>query len=216
MIFVAQFNLAELASAGTELDLPKSGQMYFFFDPGWYRSRGPSACVFSLNASELELEPAEFPEDVLEHHRMPGSAVEIAPMSHLASSLLLVNGFRSWATGEERAMFDEYKQVLLQFREPRHHLGGAATHTQDEVEIDLEIRSRRMAGRIRWDADGPQLYTDKMYLASRKNWRCLLQIDTDERAGLIWGDMGTLFFGIKTEDWKRGDFSKVEAGMQCS
>jgi uncharacterized protein YwqG len=29
------------------------------------------------------------------------------------------------------------------------------------------------------------------------NWRLLLQLDTDDAAGMKWGDVGTLYFWIK-------------------
>lgn len=45
--------------------------------------------------------------------------------------------------------------------------------------------------------------------------RQLLAIDSDDRAGWMWGDSGLLYFGITTEDLKAGRFDGTVFEMQC-
>ena len=48
-----------------------------------------------------------------------------------------------------------------------------------------------------------------------KDWRLLLQIDSDENCEMMWGDVGRIYFWIKTEDLKNRDFEKVWLILQC-
>ena len=41
------------------------------------------------------------------------------------------------------------------------------------------------------------------------NWRLLLQLDTDDEAGMMWVDEGRLYFWIHEKDALAGDFSKA-------
>ncbi|MDP3853118.1 DUF1963 domain-containing protein, partial [Phenylobacterium sp.] len=47
------------------------------------------------------------------------------------------------------------------------------------------------------------------------DWRLLLQLDTDDEAGMMWGDVGSLYFWIRERDARIGDFSKVWMILQC-
>jgi uncharacterized protein YwqG len=49
-----------------------------------------------------------------------------------------------------------------------------------------------------------------------RRWQLLLQLDSDDYAGIMWGDEGKLYFYIDEEALGKGDFSRVRAVMQCS
>ena len=43
-----------------------------------------------------------------------------------------------------------------------------------------------------------------------------MQLDShEEEAGMMWGDMGRLYFWIKRADLARRDFSEVVQFLQC-
>jgi uncharacterized protein YwqG len=66
---------------------------------------------------------------------------------------------------------------------------------------------------------GPEGYQDPRRAAleaSAKDWKLLLQLDTDDDTGWMWGDVGTLYFWIREQDAARADFSKVWMVFQCS
>ncbi|MBW8733189.1 MAG: DUF1963 domain-containing protein, partial [Asticcacaulis sp.] len=48
-----------------------------------------------------------------------------------------------------------------------------------------------------------------------RDWRLLLQLDSDDEAGMNWGDGGILYFWIRTTDLAAKDFSKVWMIAQC-
>ncbi len=48
-----------------------------------------------------------------------------------------------------------------------------------------------------------------------ENWRHLLQLRSDENAGLEWIAYGTLYFWIREQDLRNCEFSNVWALFQC-
>jgi len=48
-----------------------------------------------------------------------------------------------------------------------------------------------------------------------RDWRLLAQIDSDENAGVEWGDRGRLYFWIREADLERRDFSNVWMILEC-
>ena len=51
--------------------------------------------------------------------------------------------------------------------------------------------------------------------AARDSWRLLLQVDSDEAAGMMWGDSGMLYFWIRDDDLAARRFERVWCVMQC-
>jgi uncharacterized protein YwqG len=51
--------------------------------------------------------------------------------------------------------------------------------------------------------------------AGAAEWKLLLQLDTDDDTGWMWGDTGTLYYWIRESDARRGDFSNVWFSYQC-
>ena len=45
-------------------------------------------------------------------------------------------------------------------------------------------------------------------------WRLLLQIDTDEDVGWMWGDSGRVYYWIREQDLRAGRFEKVWSVLQ--
>ncbi len=49
-----------------------------------------------------------------------------------------------------------------------------------------------------------------------KDWRFLLEVGSDDNAGLEWTGYGTLYFWIREEDLRHRDFHNVWALFQCT
>ena len=47
------------------------------------------------------------------------------------------------------------------------------------------------------------------------DWQLLLQIDSDDSLGTMWGDAGRIYFWIREQDLKNRDFAKVLLVLQC-
>lgn len=47
------------------------------------------------------------------------------------------------------------------------------------------------------------------------HWLLLLQLDSQDEAGMMWGDMGRLYFTIKQSDLESSSFNNVSMNWQC-
>ncbi|NOT29697.1 MAG: DUF1963 domain-containing protein [Planctomycetes bacterium] len=66
------------------------------------------------------------------------------------------------------------------------------------------------------DSSGYQEPRAKELEAGQTEWRLLLQLDSDERAKMMWGDAGRLYFWIRESDLCEHDFDKAWLILQCS
>ena len=49
-----------------------------------------------------------------------------------------------------------------------------------------------------------------------KDWRLLLQVDTDDDAEMMWGDCGRLYYWIRQQDLQARDFDRSWMVLQCT
>jgi uncharacterized protein YwqG len=47
------------------------------------------------------------------------------------------------------------------------------------------------------------------------DWHLLLQVDSEQAAGMMWGDVGRLYYWIRSKDLKAGNFDNVWLVLQC-
>jgi uncharacterized protein YwqG len=48
------------------------------------------------------------------------------------------------------------------------------------------------------------------------DWRLLLQVDSEEHAGMVWGDAGRLYYWMRTQDLVARRFDQAWLVLQCS
>jgi uncharacterized protein YwqG len=114
------------------------------------------------------------------------------------------------ALGLSEAELDAYDE-LCRRRDggcPRHRIDGFPAMIQSDA-MELECQ-QDLEGRSSSRFDDAELE------AARRDWRLLLQIDSDDDLDVMWGDGGTLYFFVREEDARRGDFSRVRVHAQCS
>ena len=97
---------------------------------------------------------------------------------------------------------------------PRHQVGGYPSPIQnDGMELEAQLASNGIY------VGGPDGYSDARVAALEAgagDWRLLLQIDSDENAGIMWGDTGTLYAWVREQDARAGDFSRVWIVLQSA
>jgi uncharacterized protein YwqG len=65
----------------------------------------------------------------------------------------------------------------------------------------------------------PSGYNDPRAEGLKKDanqWILLFQIDSIDKAGMMWGDVGRVYFWIKKDDLEKKDFDKIWFVLQCS
>lgn len=67
----------------------------------------------------------------------------------------------------------------------------------------------------RYDMNG--LEKRKQIMNSAVKWRLLLQIDSEEgKTGMMWGEVGRIYYWIHEDDLAKLCFDRVIYEMQCS
>lgn len=92
---------------------------------------------------------------------------------------------------------------------PSHQVGGHALPEQSAVEMDLAAAALHRSGVAEIDYESPE------FEAHERGWKLLLQVDTDDDADMMWGDVGKLYFLIQPADLEAGNFGDVGFTWQC-
>jgi uncharacterized protein YwqG len=83
----------------------------------------------------------------------------------------------------------------------------------DEMELECQLVSH---GLYCGDSSGiPEPGRRRDFATGPKDWRLLLQIDSDDDLGVMWGDAGILYFWIREEDARAARFDQAWVVLQC-
>ncbi|MDF2630370.1 MAG: hypothetical protein K0R39_4201 [Symbiobacteriaceae bacterium] len=188
LAFLAQVNLAETASYDEDGLLPKSGMLYFFVDAEEPYGFGPAdRSRWQVIHSEAvpSAGPSDAPEDLPEESIYKAWAVTFEAQwtlppydSPMAEPLHL--------TTEETVAYFEATDV-----ETIHRLLGHPQQIQGFVPYEVAMAEQGLFHSSLWDTDG-----GRAARAQYQDWVLLLQLDSDNATGMMWGDVGRLYFYI--------------------
>jgi uncharacterized protein YwqG len=194
---VAQLELAELHAAGGPEWLPPEGRLLFFYElehGAWGLSAsdaGSSVVIHDTGPPVAAQEPEDLPEDA----RLPPHPVAFVQGLSMPTEERVGVDWTGLDAVSEQAL--EHALAELAPPSPAHQVAGYPLPVQDD---GMEAECQRVAKR-------PGLLSD---------WRLLLQLDTDEEAGMMWGDVGSLYFWVREQDARAGDFSNIWMILQCN
>jgi uncharacterized protein YwqG len=213
--FLAQIDLAE-ANRALASFLPSSGRLYFFYDQDqgvWGfdpKDRGGWRVLFTDESS------ASFTERPAPAGMDPDCLYQAKPVSlHRIEALP-----DSARLPKSVALDDDDSDTYFSLREEafagmtHHQMLGFPIAVQND---DMEDECQLVANGIY--VGNPEGYRDPRVpeLRSQPNdWKLLLQLDSDDDTGWMWGDVGTLYFWVRESDAQQRDFSKVWMIFQCS
>ncbi len=215
LAFLAQIDLSTIQAVHSLSGLPNKGILYFFydqeqstwgFDPA---DRGSWRVLYEAGSRDLRraVPPDELSADFIYHEKRvtPIPILSLPSYERLRVDLTTVS--------EEMLNAAEKLRTETARGEPEHQIGGFPNPVQgDEMELECQLATN---GLYCGDASG---YEDPRASELRKGaseWRLLLQIDTDDDTGMIWGDCGRLYFWIRAMDLATKDFSSVWMVLQC-
>jgi uncharacterized protein YwqG len=210
LTFLACLDLASLQAAAPVPWLPASGRLLFFYDaekqPWGFdpKDRGSWTVMLASEGAPAAGPPETTP--ALTRHPVTFRRIDSYP---------------SWERPEVSALnlTDAESEILIDASDavfgkaPHHQVWGFPDPVQgDEMELECQLVSN---GLYCGDSSG--------YLGSRaselrdgaKDWRLLLQMDTDDHLGVMWGDGGILYFWIREEDARAGRFDQAWVVLQC-
>ena len=216
LAFLAQIDLAEIGQQTVVPDLPDRGLLHFFYDQeqstwGFSPDDRGSWQVF-YSPDDVQVTRVDPPAGITEFGRFAEKLVEFQDVMTYPSLDRLDE--------QPMQMSDETWDEADHFRArdfadlPRHQLGGLPNPVQgDAMELECQLASNGI------DVGGPDGYKSPRAQAltpGAADWVLLLQLDTDDDTGMMWGDVGTLYFWIRKDDLTARKFSECWMVLQCS
>ncbi|HJS85803.1 MAG TPA: YwqG family protein [Acetobacteraceae bacterium] len=200
--FIAQIALPDLAPYAASRVLPTTGLLSFFsdaeqlaagYDPG---DRGGWLVTYT-DAAPRALRRTPRPGG----DSFAACAVRFAPevtlpmLDVLRAEFDLTDGEVEayWALDRRVYPPDGSGQVI-------HRLLGHPQPIQDDMRTTLQFAA---------SVPGPPA-------AGAADWRLLLQVDSDDAARMMWGDVGRLYYWLPAAALARRDFSAAWLILQCS
>lgn len=225
LAFIAQFDLAEIhVVQPLDADIPVTGRLLFFFDAqqqpwgfrpgdaaGWKvlydtttpaalvratppPSPGPPGMVAGFRAlrcrGRTALSPV--PEDEVTLPRLARSDPDHAALA-------------SW--------YEDLNSDLLDRTDWRAHQAGGHP---DQIQGGMQLECQLVSNGIDRGGDRPGDRTEIARLAEgAEDWLLLMQIDSDDRNGMLWGDSGMLYVWIRRDDLRARRFDRSWVILQC-
>jgi uncharacterized protein YwqG len=215
LAFLAQINLTKIANIPCSIELPQSGWLLFFCDPlleGWGHNpddRGSSHVAFvQADANTLVRQP--LPKDMPDAGRFGTATFTYKQVPTRPDPWSIWINELKPSADERFDLADELEDDTKNFAGMYHQIGGHPNPVQDAMEVDCQLI-----------ADGieslpPYGSAERKALEARAaQWRCLLQLDSDDEIGWAWHDEGRLFFWIKEEDLRKHRFGESWLIIQC-
>jgi uncharacterized protein YwqG len=217
LAFLCQLDLHEIPERCIRNGLPAAGVLYFFynqeqetwgFDP---KDKGSWQVIYTASASQECVErpaPALLASDY------------IYPEKHLMFTP--VETYPDWQDERINALdlsdsqSDEYIDMCSAVfqNQPSHHLFGYPDPVQgNDMDLECQLVS---SGLYCGDATGYNDTRAKQLESGRSDWLLLLQLDSDDDAGMMWGDCGMLYFWIRQSDLAQARFDSCWMILQCS
>lgn len=217
LAFIAQLNLAEVVLYDTEQLLPGTGILYFFYDAdqeiwGFDPKDFGGWKVIYFDGDQNTLQRMDFPEGFPEHARYQACGIDIKNEPSLPALESVYIEELNLAEEESDAYSEITGVEVENDNDFNHKLLGHPCQIQDDIQLECQLVSN---GLYCGDSSGYEDPKRAILEKSVKDWRLLLEINSDDHAGMMWGDSGRLYFWIKDTDLKKRQFDKVWMILQC-
>jgi uncharacterized protein YwqG len=217
MAFLAQINLRQFAQFPCAGVLPKEGWLVFFYDAEqstWGfdpQDKGSWAVVFIPSAGAV-LRRRGVPSGKLRNgfYKLCGvESHEIVTLQPWGS--LAIDGLQLSRT--ETDAYLELDSIVYADAKISHQLLGYSQPIQSDMQLECQLVSH---GLYCGNQTGYNDLRAKELAKGAGDWMLLFQLDTDDDAGMMWGDVGRLYFWVNRQDLAKRDFDKCWMILQCS
>jgi uncharacterized protein YwqG len=217
LAFLAQLRMEDSASCDAEGVLPKQGHLFFFYDSSqeaWGfdpKHRGMSKVFHSAG---VPLVRTAAPRRLADACRFKSCALRFARAWSLAGFIQRKSAGLDLSEKEEEGCDDLEESIgrEIGIEGTRHQLLGRADPVQNEMELECQLASNGVY------CGNPEGYRDPRAKNLKKgaaDWRLLLQVDSDDTAAMMWGDLGRVYFWIRKQDLAQRNFDGVWTILQC-
>ena len=216
MALLAQLRMQDAAPYDPDGRLPKSGMLYFFYeakDQKWGfdpKHRGHWKVIYhdgDLAGLQITTPPDNLPEESRFQECKVAFSNEITLPSWESKDVEPLN-----LSEAERDGYMDFPGPIVAKAGRSIACWDIPNQIQGEMKFECQLASN---GIYVGDSTG---YTDPRLPALEKgadDWQLLLQIDSDDPLGMMWGDTGRVYFWVRKQDLARKDFSNVWLSLQC-
>jgi uncharacterized protein YwqG len=213
--FLCQLDLSDIPELPDNYGMPTSGYLYFFYDQEqstWgFDPKDKGSWHITYVEHDKKLIKSELPTGMDKFFVYHEKTVEFSR----------IDTYPDWQ--DERlnklnltdAQIDKYIALCSSVfqNEPAHQLFGHPLPVQgNDMDLECQLVSN---GLYCGDPSGYKNRKAKKLAAARTNWILLLQLDSDDDAGMMWGDVGKLYFWIRKQDLKEKRFQNAWMILQC-
>lgn len=211
--FIAQVSLADVAPHESEGLLPRDGLLSFFYDAvtqnawGFDPADGGSAAVIYTPASATT-ERREPPADLSDEGVFktiglrPQAELTFAPWESFDVERLGMSRDEGFAYAE---LFDDQDDMI-------HRLLGHPDPVQGDMQVECQLVTN---GLYCGDSTGYEDPRAKELRDGAAEWRLLMQVDSQDEADMMWGDVGRLYYWIRHSDLLARDWDLSWLILQC-
>lgn len=213
--FLARLSLADIRSAHEVDWLPRTGALLFFYDviktPWGFdpKDRGSWSVLLVPDLVDPVATTDSGPDEScfpIPHRSVSFRKTEAFPTS--AHALFEARSL----SAEACDAYDELTHELMGDG-PLHQVSGFARPVQDD---DMELQCQLVShGLYCGDATGYEDARAEELEPGATHWKLLLQFDSDDDLGVMWGDCGMLYFWVEAEAARAGRFENVWVVLQC-
>lgn len=216
LAFLCQLDLSMLPQEYSRHPLPRTGMLYFFYDQvqstwGFDPKDKGSWQVLYTPANVDECVEREAPDGLDTEYLYSEKFITFSIVDSFPD--IQDAHIEAFQLTDEQA--DEYIRLRAAAfgKQPAHQLFGYPSPAQGN---DMDLECQLVSNGIY--CGGPSGYTGekaRVLESGRTDWILLLQLDTDEDAGMMWGDCGMLYFWITKDDLAARRFDRSWMVLQC-
>lgn len=216
--FLAQINMGEVALKLRGDEIPNKEWLWFFYDGeqqpwGFDPADKNSSCVIYAEAPQEQLVRREAPEAIAEEtYDACAIAFERIPTIPSPRTLYGTIDFSDNELDTYQEFYQKFMDVDANFPEPWHQFMGLPQEIQGRMQIQCQLASHGIS------CGDPSFLDHERYdelSEHADDWQLLLQLSSDEGAGMMWGDCGCLYFWIQQEALEKREFDGTWLILQC-
>jgi len=210
--FLMVLDLADLAGMETDLVRPESGLLNFFYEADEQQAWGfdpDHADGWRVLPNSGRGDLVEGPDGALSFSEIP-----LRPVQNLTAP-----GYGEQVTDDIRKRnpdglwaIDEVLCAGGWPDAPRHQVGGWPILEQNPIWLECQLASN---GLYLGDGGGYRDPRAAELGPGANDWQMLLQVETDDSAGWMWGDVGSLYYAIRRQDLADRRFDRTWMIFQC-
>jgi uncharacterized protein YwqG len=216
--FLLQINLGDVQHLDEAGSLPTAGLLSFFYDlkerPRGYDPKRLNGFRVHYTPSQVQVLATPMPRPEFTPEERPIAFRKGITLPHFDSTAYWQLSRLADLYDEEAEAYDAFlREVETYGRQTggNHRLLGHAENIQGDMQLQAQLVTN---GLYCGNSTGYEDPRRNELEARADDWMLLLQLDSDETAGLMWGDVGMLYYWIRKQDLAIKRFDRVWMTMQ--